>query len=415
MNTQELELKLLQQDPSTMMGRYVRTPFTWFFGWGMAGLRYAFTEDIQLTGLENLVTENGAPLKGPLLWLVKHESWFDFVNYPAIIPDLPEVPLFKGAARNDYAPWRWLNGVVNTLMKLMFFQLHRIEMKEGLSEEERALLRQGNERILAQVRDDYARGYHAAIAPEGTTKTDGRISKIRSGAYELCVVGQSTGEHNGERRAIRCIPLGNTYDFLAGDTLFGRKRNLVFFNIGEPFQYQPVEREPGESDEDYTRRDRYHFLDQIHERFMQLNTLTTSQLGGLYLYNQLRDHHEGTSVKSVCTLEELGTAIEQMLAAVCSVSSVSDIFVDNALLNASSHEKRIRRFYDALVSQGYLVPDGDHTYLNRERMLHVPASVKEYKQGNILLYSVNRLDEILQHRPEIRDALGPRYRRERMG
>src|SRR3989338_8709907 len=70
---------------------------------GTATLRRFMSEEVHVD-LEALVKDDSFTVQQPFLFLGKHESWYDFVNFPPIWFDFPEQVLFTGPCRTDYFP-----------------------------------------------------------------------------------------------------------------------------------------------------------------------------------------------------------------------------------------------------------------------------------------------------------------------
>ena len=153
--------------------------------------RPLFTEEIQVTGIENLEgkinSEQGA------LWLGKHDGRMDGLNLPPLWFQLPGLPSLRGVSRTDYIKIpshpvlsKYLSSVLSWVMRnTIFHEVHRTSLMAELPTPEVESLRRQNRQTLLQLQTLYHQGIHIAIMPEGTTKTDGRISAIKSGAYDL--------------------------------------------------------------------------------------------------------------------------------------------------------------------------------------------------------------------------------------
>ena len=343
----------------------------------LKSLRPLITEEVQVSGLENLVDG------GPKLWMFKHEHWFDPPNLISFWFDVG-CPSFKVlGARDVVVDSTLLSKIAGRLLSPILYVVHRTWRDKVSTEEDKELMRRENQKALERLRSCYEDGYHIIVAPEGQTQSDGRNWTIRSGVYNLCKVPRED-----RLDLIRCMPVGNTYDFMAGDRKFGRRRHLVFLSYGKPFLYEAVHPKKDESDKEYVQRDIKHFTDGIRRKFVDLTAITTSQLAGHYLMD-----HPGGELR----LEELEDAVS---ARVDALSGIEGLIFDEALFEEEGRKGRVGNFYDTISELGYLV-DG---VLDTKRVLYVPPESR-YKEENLLLYMVNRLRCIADQRPEVASAL----------
>jgi hypothetical protein len=349
--------------------------------------RSLFSEYVQVDGKEHL--GNACHNDGPFLLLGKHERHSDFVNIPAHLWDhFPVKAPLKTVMRSDYFHPFIPTSVFAFLMKLsqLYHPIIRVGKMEGLSEEKRERLRNTNQEQLDQIVSGYFDGVNAFLLPEGTTKSDGRISEIKSGAYR---VAQMLREDGGID-VVQCLPFGTTYDMMSGE------KDRVFFRFGEPFHYEPVEPFLGENNEEYARRDRYHFGRRIRQMFRDLNTVTFSQLAGDHL---LKKAKEGP-IYGV-TPEKLEVAVNVEIEKLCGVSG---IVFDEEIMNP----ERAEIFYGSLIKMKYVV-DGKWLVLpritNEPRTSQGKVDLAHYKKRNPLLYMVNRWHDVIENDVEIREAL----------
>ena len=345
------------------------------------------TESVQVSGLESLLDGEGEQRDGPFLWLPKHESWNDIVNIPSLWYDFGK-PIVKAPLRRNILKVKVPSKILAGILSPITFEVYRTWTKEGESEGEREQMRLANRERLAVVREHYYKGRQAMVFPEGTSKSDGRFSSIRAGAYNLSKIERDDGGLD----LLQCVPIGNTYDFMAGDTHFGKKRHLVFLNIGEVFLYEPPAREEGETNKAYVKRDIAHFGQRILDYLIDLNTYTTSQLAGEYFMGLAKE-----GINSV-TEEKLDAIVGERVSA---LQGIEGLIFDEALLKEDSRKLRVEHFYEELLSQGYINESGT---IDRDRVLLAPQK-KDYKKGNILLYSVNRLYGIAEARPAVAKVL----------
>ncbi len=379
----EILYKELERSPST----FLLKQFTGFFSGVMTIVRSLVTEEVKVSGLENIL-ENDEVKPGPFLWLPKHDSWNDIYNIVPLWKDIGK-PVAKAVSRRKIMGDTIGSPIIKFLLSPVAIEVYRTWLDEGLTEDEEKAMKAENWKRIANLRNHFDRGMDAVIFPEGTTKTDGRISEIKSGAYNLSKIEREDGSLD----LIQCVPVGTTYDFLAGDTFLGKKRDLVFFSVGEIFTYEAVEREEEETAKQWVKRDIAHLAQRIENYLIDLNTYTTSQLAGDYIVTAAE---EGVGC---ITLDELDSVLKQRVNA---LSTVESAIIDEALLEEETRTTRLERFYNEIVKMDYITQDGT---LNTNRILLEPSEGETYKKENILLYSVNRLRGIMDKREEITSAI----------
>lgn len=337
------------------------------------------TEGIHLEGLQHAVEEDGTHLKGPALWLAQHESWYDLIHLPYLWERIGKPPM-RGVSRTNYFPdIPLLSKLVSWLMtSTAFFEVNRVSTFNGISTAERRALQEQNEQTMARIREMYTTGAHIVIAPEGTSKSDGTIAPIKRGAYDLSHIVRE-----GIIEALPCIPIGNTYDFMTGEKRGSRRLLRVFLNVGEPFYVHPS----GNSDVD-----RRYFTAEVRQHFLDLNTITTAQLGAEYVLRFAEERGE-----ELLTFDQLAIAIEKRADA---LRTVPGLYFDPDL--TTGRERRAELLYETLLEKEYLDSWGS---VAPETVLHVPQNVADFKRGNILMYTANRLRAVAQGNKDVREAL----------
>ncbi len=379
---------VLKKEPEDSLTQLAKEAMHIPFGLVAKAIDPFFTESTQMTGIENILDETGEMKEGPFLWLVKHEHWYDALQFPAWLLD-KGVPDLKIPTKRKFVQHENLSRFINWLMSPLCTGVYRTWLGEGVdSEEELKEMKAANWEMLEELKEEYSKGRHVVFFPEGTTETDGRIPDIKSGAYNVAKIEQEDGTID----LIQCVPVGLTYDFMVGDEILGWKRDLMFFNIGEPFLYGPVERHEGESDRDWVKRDINHFEQRILNYFIDLNTYTVSQLAGEYVVQQAI----GGAVR--VSLTELDKIVKRRAEA---LSDIEGIIIDEALLDDESRSKRVARFYEELHELNFINTDG---ILDHARILAIPEDL-DYRDDNILLFSANRLEQIMGRRPAIAEII----------
>lgn len=355
----------------------------------VAVLRPFFIDELHIQGQEHLVEKDGTPLRGPRLWLPKHESWIDFVALPRVWREAG-CPIMNGVSRAKYTPSSpLLSTFISYLMRsTIFVEIERTSMLAHLPPEEQHKLRTSNQQKLEALKQNYRRGIHVAIAPEGTSKSNGFISPIKSGAYHLSHI--RTTDRIGR---VPCVPIGNTYDFMSSP------KPLVFLQIGKPFWYEPVAHLPDEPEEEYLRRDLLSFTNRIKQLFVEYNTITLAQLGSEYLLKKAEDGTQKVAEN------ELKQNLQRHISALTELPS---IYIDRALLEYDQLTTRFNHFLNSVRRDGFLFLDGG---INSDRILSEPKrpngtiDLDQYKSSNRLRYSAHRLRDVMVSRPDITAVL----------
>ncbi|MBN2566791.1 1-acyl-sn-glycerol-3-phosphate acyltransferase [Candidatus Woesearchaeota archaeon] len=391
MGARQLDVRIIEAEPPASR-RWLMRGVTWM----LEKAQPLFTEEVHVRGLENLVREDGTPLPSPHLYIMKHESWYDVLNGLPLWRKLPAKPPVRIGIK-DFTSSQALNAAIWTLFSFAAFPIRRVSAKEGLTDSGREELRAKNRATLGSIRDSYLAGYSAGILPEGTSKTDGRIPKIHAGAYNISHI-----PHEGHVESVRVVPVGTTYDFMAGAPLGKRHRNLVFFAFGEPFTYRPVRRLPADTDEAWVRRDIATFAERIKGSFLDLSTITASMLGARFLYDlagkgqrgfRFGDLYDAIS-HSADALGKAGIAVDPRLYG-----------PDEGTVNRDGLFLRTVRFYRRAAELGYLDATEEGATIVRRRLYERPKDgsreeLKRYKHDLVLQHARNRLDGIIRHAPE---------------
>ena len=318
------------------------------------------------------------------MWLLQHESWLDFVTMPHLWKEIGK-PAINGVSRTNYPPY--VSSITDAMMRhTIFIPITRTSMESDASPEAKDQMRQRNEQQLQLVRAGYERGIHVALTPEGTTKSDGYMSPIKSGAYRVSHVRLP------DRRVavIPCVPVGNTYDFISGERdKKGRQKPFVYFRFGGPFFYEPLPRDGDEPDGEYIERDKAHFADRIKTALLSLNTITAAQLGCEYL---LREAERGAS----------GVRFKAFWATIRRHSETLEKIEGLVVADGITGHGRSADLYQRLYEEGFIKDMGA---LNRERILDEPSDLTTYRDSNILRYSAHRLCEVANHDERVREVL----------
>ena len=354
----------------------------------LGAVKPLFTEQVYLDGLENLFQDGdlfGEAIPGPFLWLLKHESYYDVPN---ISPEFPKIPRFMKyviMGRERYLPFAPLNYLFLKLFNII--PIKRGWLEEEMTPEKKKEIDDFNRKTFANLMQQCRKGYHPFVLPEGTTRNNGEIIKIRSGAYNM-----SHFIEDGKLNVVNCVPVGNTYDLMSGT--FGRQ--LVFLQIGKMFQYEPAEYD-GERPGEYMKKDIHKFSATIRQQFAELNTLTLPQMIGLMLRDCSRRGIQYVS------RNEMALKARFTLMEIKARDDKEPMLVDPELLTTEGMQKRMENFYSNLIRRGYVTRTIQGDRLNREIVLQTCAP-ERYKKENLLAYMTNRIISVLDERPGLRIA-----------
>lgn len=355
-------------------------------------IRNYTTEHFSIDGLEDVFNKEDG-IKPPYLLLVQHTTWFDFSNIFPVWFSFPAGHHFTALTRKDYFPKiPVVNAFVNGLASAVSLPVYGISSEKAASAEEIEKRNVLNKEVQEQVIAAYAKGISVALAPEGTSKGNGRISPIRSGAYHYSYFVTEEGLFT-----VPCVPIGVTYDFLSGKGKEGKRKQRVFARVGQPFMYAPVSRIEGEAAIAYQHRDKEAFNQCIRDAFIDLNTITAAQLASVFIYDKLKRGQRTT------TFGEFQEKIHYMTE---NLVTVPGICVDPILLDQEQCGERLFSLYHALIKEGYLAPTNfGHHSICQSRALREPSSLAIFKKENMLLHTYNKIAEMMEQRDAIRDAI----------
>lgn len=387
------QTKILQVQRNNPGFQLIKRPIMAGIMVAMDLLQGPITEEVQLHGQEHLLQENGNPRPGPYLWLSKHEVSADVINFIPYWMDIDPSLRFdlRGAMRN-FKKSEWRFRLLDALILRHFtYHVNRTSRGEGNSLEEIEQLRAENGNNFRRVRENYERGIHALMFPEGTTQTDGTVFPIKAGCYNIAKIEREDKSID----VITTIPIGLTYDHISGDQDFffqRMQRKHAFVNIGKPFYYEPLPRRKNETDESYVKADIANHTHRVREQLIQLNTFTVAQLAGEYV---LRKVEAGRKEVSKEELEDiLSQRVERL-------QRLPQTTFDDQLHNEYGQHHRVEQFWDGLERRGYIDHEGT---LDSQKALLAP-DLKHYKRDNALRYCVNRVRQLGEYRDDVRSAL----------
>lgn len=347
----------------------------------LGAVRQLFAEQVYLHGINENLYSDGEAIKGPFLWLMKHESWYDIINYPPAFLKVPNHPKYMVLGRRGYTHVPPLDYLIGKVFNIRY--ITRNWMEQDMEEEKKKKAEIENRKSIKEVLDGFQEGIHTFILPEGTTKNNGAIAKIRSGAYNA-----SHLVYDGKLYVVNCMPVGNTYDLMSGKD----GKHLMFIEAGKLFQYHPVDYE-GESEADYIKKDIGEFAKVIRMNLAQLHTVTLSQIVG----SKMRMAAERG--EPFIFASELNECVASVLGEIDCLGE--EVFIDPML--KEDPKSRFKNFYSSLPQHGYGRKMGDKVWIDGERILCVPSDA-HYKRDNPLGYMTNRIESVLEERPMLKEA-----------
>ncbi len=385
------EYALYKADQTPFGTRLFRSSVLSAFGAISSVVRSFTSEHFSVEGFDETFVQEGA-VKPPYLLLVQHTTWYDFSNIFPLWFAFPEGHIFNAVTRRDYFPKiPTLNAITNALASAVSLPVYGVSSTGTDSAHERERRMRINKEVEQQVIAAYAKGISVALAPEGTTKGNGAISRIRAGAYHY-----SHFAEDEIRYSIPCVPLGVTYDFLSGKERNGKRKQRVFARVGQPFFYTPVSEVEGEGVVAYQHRDKEAFNQQIKDAYIDLNTITAAQLASVFIYEKLEKRERTT------TFGEFQAKIHYMAQ---NAQEIFGIGMDPLLLDESERGARLFSLYHALIKEGYFAPANNGHHSICESRAQREPDIAVFKKENVLLHTYNKIAEVMEERPQIRDAI----------
>ncbi|MBI5073075.1 hypothetical protein HZA99_04615 [Candidatus Woesearchaeota archaeon] len=395
------EYTLYRAGPTPLKDRLFRSSVFCAFAGVSWLIREHTAEHFSLKGFEEVFNpeqgeqgEQGEEgIKPPYLILLQHTTWYDFSNMLPVWFQFPSGHTFNAVTRRDYFPKiPPLNALVNGLAGAVSLPVYGMSSGKADSPEEREKRSRMNREVQEQVIAAYAKGISISLAPEGTSKGNGRISPIKAGAYHYSHFTTA----DGAAYAVPCVPIGVTYDFLSGKEKNGKRKQRVFARIGQPFMYSPVPRREREEPKAYEHRDKEAFNRKTRDAYIDLNTITAAQLASIFIYDKLERGQRTT------TVGEFQIGIQDMVA---NLAEMPDVYLDQFLLDKEERKERLFLLYHALIQEGYLAPTsyGQHSICQSRAEQEPPLAT--FKKENILLHTYNKIAEVMEERAEIREAI----------
>ena len=384
----EVSLNRLAVSPrNTLPFRLLKRPFMVGVAHLVQRLQKFKTEEVQVFGSEN-VLETDEP--GPFLWLIKHESRYDFYY---IVPLWLELPMRRDIRiAKRMPPGFSLEAVLDyTILRGLVFHFRRNFMGEAKSAQQKQINQLKNFSKFDAVRRNYVRGIDAVMFPEGTTATSGCINPIRSGCYNCAQIRRADGGID----VVANVPVGLTIDLMSGswNPSTNKPRHLAFVHAAKPFYYEPVAGLKAEATPEDLKNDISNHTNRVFNSFLDLNVYTAAQLAGDYIIRK------ATARSCEITKEEVATVVRERAQR---ISSVEGAAVDRALLDGENLlGQRVDNFFDSLLRMNY-VSGGQ---IDPSRTLTEPDAGPAFRRKNPLLFCANRLRHVSEERPQIKRIL----------
>ena len=384
----EVRLNRLAVNPrNTLSYRLLKRPFIGGVAHLVRRLQRIKTEEVQVFGSENVLENED---RGPFLWLIKHESTYDFYYIFPLWLDLSTRRDIRIAKRMP--PRFGLEAILDyTILRGLIFHFRRNFMGEADSAEQKQSNRLKNVSKFDAVRRNYMRGIDAVMFPEGTAVTTGYIHPIRSGCYNCAQIQRADGGFD----VVANVPVGLTIDLMSGswNPSTRKPRHLAFVYAAKPFYYEPVAGLTADPTSDDLKNDAAHHTTRVFNSFIDLNVYTAAQLAGEYIIRK------ATARRFDLTKEEVAKVVR---ARAERIKGVAGAAVDRALLDSEkSFGQRVDNYFDSLLRMNY-VSGGE---VDSSRTLTEPEPGQAFRRKNPLLFCANRLRHVAEERPHIKRIL----------
>lgn len=373
------ETRLFTAEPDAEIARKNQAFLNRWTPVGASVIRPFMTEPVKVHNADVL-----QDVPSPMLLLLNHDSREDLFTLMQVWREHTTRFPVRGVSRPGILKPYWLDRLVmgKWLKPILTDNMIRTDFaaEQHLSEEERQQRNEeGVKRNIAELRS----GINLAMAPTGDTHGNGEFSKVKSGAFKMShLVDPETGDIN----LLQLVPVITTYDWMAGDNFLGRTRAQVFTAIGQPYTF-----EPSVADGRFSKEDAEVFADEFKKRWAQNTTITTSHLGG-WLFDDAKQKKWEFFPESALNLG--------MLLMIDRLQGVQpEVLIDGDLLQTESRHMRQERFYNQLIHQKYLHPNGQINYGRPE------PDPENFKKTGPVEYAANRLQSVMQYRTDISHAL----------
>jgi hypothetical protein len=345
-------------------------------------VRPHFCEGLNVKGLENFLDEEGNPLPGPGLLVLKHESYADAVDLPPGYHLIPQKPVVKIMGRDNYTGVKPLDWTLNVPLSFYMDSIKRTSFEKIQDPQKRDWAQRKNEHSFAKMVDKGKKGKWLAVLPEGTTRLDGSIGKINAGVWNI-----SHFWEGDQLYVFRTIPIGNTQDYYGGKD--GKRQ--TFAVVGEPSHFQPFEGY-NPQDPEHRKQAIHEFSYTIKEKFAQLHTYTITQFGAAALYSMI--------VRGSNSFNPMLLELETKRGIHTLRKLAPKAHIDESLLHEEGFQMRFSSLCDHLLEEGFLQREGYFSYRVVEenglpRLFHIPDP-KHFKKGNFPLYMFRRFASVAE-------------------
>jgi len=155
----------------------------------------------------------------------------------------------------------------------------------------------------------------------------------------------------------------------------------------------------GENLDEYFKRDMDNFSSIVKNKLIELQTITMSQIGGLYLMKMFKQ------VGNLFVKDRFFQVINESYNRLNEIADNRPLFLDNNFLNEFETREMFERYFSNLEKQEYISSFDDVLHqINVERFYEIPDN-SHYKKENSQRYMVNVLLDIVKNRPAIKKSL----------
>ncbi|PIN94893.1 hypothetical protein COU53_01925 [Candidatus Pacearchaeota archaeon CG10_big_fil_rev_8_21_14_0_10_30_48] len=348
-------------------------------------LRPIWCENVFVNGLENINST-----KKPILFILNHRGYYDILDLLPVWSEISNPPAISIVGRDNYTKIKSLDFLFNSYISPVLSSIKRIST-DNLYDSDKEQ-REHNEKRMIQVQEFMENGSCSAILPEGTSRTNGAINNLKKwGVWRL----SHKREKGDVKYIVNLLPVGNTSELM----LSKWNRHLTYANVGKEFHYAPSEFFEGETLDEYFKRDMNNFSSIVKNKLIELQTITMSQIGGLYLtkiFNQVGD---------LFGKDGLSRAINESYNRLNEIADNRSLFLDNNFLNEFETREMFERYFSNLKKQEYISSFDDVLHqININHFFEIPDN-SHYKKENPQRYMINGLLDIAKNRPAVKRSL----------
>ena len=348
-------------------------------------LRPIWCENVFVNGLENIDST-----KKPILFILNHRGYYDILDLLPVWSEISNPPAISIVGRENYTKIKPLDFLFNSYVSPVLSSI-KIISTDNLYDSDKEQ-REHNEKRMIQVQEFMENGSCSAILPEGTSRTNGAINNLKKwGVWRL----SHKREKGDVKYIVNLLPVGNTSELM----LSKWNRHFTYANVGKEFHYFPIEFLEGENLDEYFKRDMDNFSSIVKNKLIELQTITMSQIGGLYLMKMFKQ------VGNLFVKDRFFQVINESYNRLNEIADNRPLFLDNNFLNEFETREMFERYFSNLEKQEYISSFDDVLHqINVERFYEIPDN-SHYKKENSQRYMVNVLLDIVKNRPAIKKSL----------